>query len=203
MICLQCGATISRGDGRFCSHCGTALPDRPRIAEDEWATHPERFDAASASPEHASAMQRPAPAPALGTTVVAPAVFLVFWCVIGVVIIGGFAAAGGAMALFPVLLVGAGVVLVGKQIRTNLAKARAPVVRLTAVIIDERTEITTRGSGDDRSTSTHYYATLQLRDGTRREMPTTGPLAGVITRGDIGVAVTRGGDLVDFHRVQV
>jgi hypothetical protein len=200
MTCPQCGAAIKRGDGRFCSHCAAALPDRPRIAPEEWSTHVERFEEAERHPQHAFAMGAPAPKPALVTTVVVPAVFLVFWLGIGSFVTSGFAQHGGAMVLFPLGMLVVGVVVVGKSIVRALAKASAPVERRLAVVVDERTDISTHGSGDDRRTSTTYYTTLQFKDGARLELPTSGSITGTVTRGDIGLAVMRGGDLVDFHR---
>jgi hypothetical protein len=70
MTCPQCGAAIKRGDGRFCSHCAAALPDRPRITPDEWSTHAERFDEAEGDAQHAAALSAPAPEPSWGSTVI-------------------------------------------------------------------------------------------------------------------------------------
>jgi len=205
MTCPQCGAAIKKGDGRFCSHCGTALPDKPRIAPDEWATHAERFDQAEHDAQHGIAMGLPAPEASMATTVVVPSIFLVFWIGIGSVVTMGFASGpgAGAMALFPLALMLAGVFMIGGMIRTGLRKAKAPVLRTLAVMVNDRTEVSTSGTGDDRRTSTSYYATLQFKDGSRLELPATSGIVGHTAHGDIGLAVMRGGDLVDFHRYRL
>jgi hypothetical protein len=203
MTCPQCGAAIKRGDGRFCSHCAAALPDRPRITPDEWSTHAERFDEAEGDAQHAAALSAPAPEPSWGSTVILPAVFLAIWVVFGGFLISRAATGPGGMVIFPIVIVGFGAIFIGTMIAKALRKAKAPVERQLAVVIGDRTEITTHGSSDDRRTSTSYYATLQFKDGSRLELPTRGGIVGQTTRGDIGLAVMRGGDLVDFHRYQL
>ncbi|HTJ46887.1 MAG TPA: DUF2500 family protein [Kofleriaceae bacterium] len=203
MTCPQCGAAIRADDGRFCSHCGASLPDRPRITADEWPTHPERFDQAKRDPSYERALALDPPAPKLWQTILPVAVFSIFWIGIGGAVVAGFAKGGGAMVLFPIFILGFGLVMMGVTVRTAVTKARAPVMRQLAVVVDERTEIHTTGSGDSRSTHTRYFATLQFKDGDRLECGTSGALSGAIAKGDIGLAVLRGGDLVDFHRIRV
>ncbi len=198
MKCDHCGAAVRRGDGRFCSHCGTKLPDVPRITPEDWITHPERFAEARADPRFAKAMQAAAPPPATGQ-IIFPLVFLVFWIAIGSTVAFGFAKAGGAIVLFPIALVGAGVVMVAGQIKKALKVARAPVARQLAVVLDERTHVS--GGGKNSSARTSYFATLVYENGQRAEVSTTGNIAGMIARGDIGVAVQRLDNLVDFHRI--
>jgi hypothetical protein len=202
--CPQCGAAIRKDDGRFCSHCGAALPDRPRITADEWPTHAERFAQARRDPAFERALAAPVPPPRLAATVLPVGVFAVIWVVFGGVIIRG-ATRGpyGATVLFPIAIVTVGLVGIIATIAKAVRKAKAPVERRLAVVIDERTEINTTGSGDDRRTTTRYYTALQDERGDRVQASTPGALAGVIARGDIGVAVLRGGDLVDFHRIRV
>lgn len=79
--------------------------------------------------------------------------------------------------------------------------ARAPVVRVVAVVVDERVRVS--GGGKNSSASTSYYATLQMRDGARRELGCDGALAGRIAAPDIGVAFTKEDQLVDFIRFAV
>jgi hypothetical protein len=144
------------------------------------------------------------PKPHLFSTVVFPALFLVMWVGIGSVVTVGFARGpGGFMFVFPLLIVIFGVVMVGAQILGNLRKARAPVHREIAVVIDERTEVWSRGTGSERRSGTSYYATLQFANGAREELPTDGRVVGMVAPGDIGLAVMRGGDLIDFHRYRV
>ncbi len=200
MECAKCGATIRRDDGRFCSHCGASLPDRPRISPEEWVTHPARFEELERHPQLASAMAVDVPRPS--TARVIPFVFFaVFWCAIGGAVTLGFASAGGFLALAPLAMVIAGLVMVVRLIGTQLAFARAPLERKLAVAIDERTRVS--GGGEHSSASTTYYVTLQTRDGARREVKATDGVAGFVTRGDIGVACLRANVLVAFHRIAV
>jgi hypothetical protein len=209
MTCPQCGAAIKKGDGKFCSHCGTVLPTAPAISSDEWRTHPDRFDQAERDAQHDIAMELEAPKASMVTDVVVPTVFLVFWIAIGIVITSGFAnGPGKAMALFPLAMMIAGVVFVGAHIRRSVRKANAPVLRTLAVLVDKRTEVSShRHRHHDgrrhQHTTTSYYATLELRDGSRLELPTTDGIAGYSSTGDIGLAVMRGGDLIDFHRYRL
>lgn len=200
MTCPQCGAAIQRGDGRFCSHCGTSLPDRPRITPEEWVTHVERFEQAEQDPQHATARGLPAPDPRLGAQLVPLALFGVLWIAVGAFIVQGFAETGGAIVLFPIVLVGVGVIGMAGFAIGRLRNARAPVERMIAVVVDERTDVYTTGTSDNRSTHTAYYATLQTKDGARVELRTSGGVSGMTTVGDIGLAVMRAGELIDFHR---
>jgi len=165
-------------------------------------TDDARFAAAQAHPIHGEALARPAPPPQLAP-VVAAALFLVMWLVIGAIILAAFAEHGGLFVLFPLAILAFGVVAVGSTAVRALRKAAAPVERALAVVLDKRTDTTTHGVGDDRQTVTRYHVTLQFRDGTRRELATTARITGEIVRGDIGLAVARGGDLIDFHRYPV
>jgi hypothetical protein len=203
MTCAQCGAAVKKGDGRFCSHCGAAHPDRPRIAPEEWSTHRERFDQAARDPQHAVAMELPSPPPPMFTRVWAPSLFLLLWIGMGSFVTSGFARGGGTMVLFPLAIMIGGVIMLGSVIIKGMNNARAPVLRELAVVVDERTQVSSSGTGNDRRTSTSYYATLQFEDGSRRELPTEGPIVGSVTRGDIGLAVMRGDELVDFHRFRL
>jgi len=62
----------------------------------------------------------------------------------------------------------------------------APVERVVAVIVKERTDV----SGTDRADTT-YYATLQTRDGARTEYRTSHALVGRLVVDDIGVAYVK------------
>jgi Protein of unknown function (DUF2500) len=203
MTCPQCGAAVKQGDGRFCSHCGGALPDRPRITAEEWVTHRERFEQAERDPQYAIAVALPAPRVSM-LRIVFPLVFLIFWIAIGSFITMGFADGNaGAIALAPAAMTAFGAIAILASVVGAIRRARAPVRRRIAVVVDERTDVGTSGSGDSRSTTTTYYATLQFADGNRFELATNGGVAGMITRGDIGLAVMRGRELADFHRFRL
>jgi hypothetical protein len=198
MVCSSCGAAIRRDDGRFCSHCGAALADRPRISDVEWTTHPERFDEVAASPHFVAAMTAPAPRASM-LSVLPLVLFLIGWCAIGAFIIGGFAEHGGIMVLGPIAIVGFGGIAVISMIWKQIRFVRAPVLRTIAVIVDKRTEL--RGGGESSSATTYYYATLHFKEGRRVELEATDGVIGMISSGDIGVALVRQHTLVAFLRV--
>jgi hypothetical protein len=201
MTCGQCGAPVQRGDGRYCSHCAAALPDRPRITAEEWVTHVERFEEAEKDPQHAIARGLPAPAPQTGAMLAMFVPFGVLWLAMTGFMTYQFADVDGGMAVFPLLVGLVGALGMGAFVAASVRRARAPVTRVIAVVIDERTHVSTTGMGDQRSTHTAYYATLQLKDGRRLELRTSGAVTGMTTKGDIGLAVVRGaGELIDFHR---
>lgn len=85
--------------------------------------------------------------------------------------------AGGAVFAGGAVLLARGLILV----------RHAPVERVIAVVVKERTSVT----GDERSASTTYYTTLQTRDGSRIEYRTSHALVGRIVVDDIGVAYVR------------
>lgn len=173
----------------------------PRITPEEWTRHPERFDEAAANPRYQKGMSA-VPPPVPITLIVALLGFLVFWLLIGGPIFISsldvpslmFPAVAGFLLLFGIAMV---VGMVAKHVRF----ARAPIERKLVVVIDERTEVT--GGGKNSSARTRYYATLQDRDGERAELETSAAVAGMVTRGDIGVALLRLDQLVAFHRIDV
>ncbi len=200
MTCTECGAAAKEGSGRFCSHCGAALPDADRISAYEYMTHADRF-AKVRSHVRFDELMKHSPAFPAKLAFVPGIVIIVF----GVVFFAfGFSMWSpdfpGApikifMSLFCALFIGIGI--------ATLVRAKklvdAPMKRRVAVIVDERTKVT----GSDDSTSTTYFATVQFEDGTRQEMKTSGVVAGGATRGDIGVIYTKLDKLVSFERVDV
>lgn len=95
--------------------------------------------------------------------------------------------------------------------RSLLAVKHAPIERMTAVVVKERTEIT----GRNEATDTTYYATLQTREGTRVEYRVSRALVGKVVVDDIGIAyvkevvfdlgftTVRSKSLVEFIRFEV
>lgn len=197
MNCSECKAPVRKGDGRFCSHCGTTLPDAPRITPDEWAVHPERFDEAEASDAVAKAMTAQAP-PASLLAILFPMVFLGFWVGIGSFMLSMASEAPIFFTLAAGTILSIGVIGVGSVIVNGIRFSRSPVERRVLAVIDKRIRV--RGGGDDTAATTHYFATLADRDGGRTEFKTTGPVAGQIATGDIGLALVRMKTLVAFHR---
>lgn len=171
---------------------------------DAWMAHPDRFDRAEADPQHTIAMKLPAPKAPVLTTIIVPALVLALAIAIAAYVTSIFAEVGGrAWALIPVGVGVVGVLVSVPLLRSAIRNARGPVLRRVAVVVDERTEVSSLRTMGDMTTETLYYATLQFRDGGRIELVTNSGVAGFATRGDIGLAVIRGGALVDFHRYRL
>lgn len=100
--------------------------------------------------------------------------------------------------LVPVCLLGVGAA--ARSLARAQAFVAAPVRHELAVVVDERVSV--RGAGKS-SGLTQYHATLQTRDGQRREYLCEGQLAGRIAANDIGVAFLKVDHLVDFIRLEV
>jgi hypothetical protein len=195
MKCGNCGAVVAKGAGRFCTHCAAVLPDAERVSAYEFRTDEARFDEAERHDGFDLAM-RHEPEPAhggMGQVVgIVVLVFGVFWTFMALSMFP-------PMALFGLLFVG--IAFYG-AVYKPMQLARAPLERTLAIVVDERTSVS--GGGQNSSASTHYYATLQFRDGRRVELNCSGKLAGEITRGDLGVACTKlGKHLVGFARIPV
>lgn len=179
-------------------------------------TDPARFDAVEAHPEYSSAPTDPV-LPADATIGVAAVtgplvmslfggVFLLIALTLLFVIRPPF--------LFSLLFIagGVGFLFGGIKIARGLLAVRdAPVERMTAVVVKERTEIT----GRNETTDTTYYATLQTRDGKRAEYRVARSLVGNVVVDDIGIAYVkevvlelgfttlRSKSLVEFIRFEV
>lgn len=159
-------------------------------------THGERFDAVERHADFAAAMQH-TPKVSVAFGIVAPLVFLAFSCFLFYKLWTDGPAPAGSFAVMLVVLpvLFAGVILY--MLTAGVRFARAPIERVVAVVVDERTHVR-RDSDGDRTTTD--YATLERRDGNRSEHPTTSQVAGQVTRGDIGVAYLKGKRLVGFRR---
>ena len=162
----------------------------------------QRFDAVEADPEFDDAMRWEPQVPSLAYVIAAAAMLtlsLVF-AVAGIALLLGFP----APLLFKVLWLAMTVVFVAIGV-AMLARAlryhASPILRTVAMVVGTRTQVS--GSGTDGSTSTSYFVTLEDREGQRIEYHAHGPVAGVVTTGDIGVAYLKSRTLVAFRRFGV
>jgi hypothetical protein len=206
VTCDHCGATI-KDAGAFCSHCGTRI-QRPEkgAASAPSATDPARFDLVARSPGY-DAAKRHEPRVSTFGGIAMPLVMAVFG--VGFLVIAGSflfddtPAGFGPPAGFNIIFMAIPCIFIAIAIGMAFKGMKfrgAPIEQRILVVVDERVEVS--GGGENRSASTHYYATLQARDGQRAEYPTYGWLAGRIAPGDIGVAFLKGGMLVDFLRME-
>jgi hypothetical protein len=166
-------------------------------------TDRSRFDNLKQHPDFVAAPSQPV-LPADGgitiAAVAAPLLLSLFGCVFLLIVISLLATMGAPLIVW-LLFLGGGLVFVFGGVRLSrgmIALRDAPIQRVIAVIVKERTDV----SGGDSSTSTSYYATLQTEDGTRTEYKVSGALAGRIVLDDIGVAYVKE-TIVDFGFTRV
>src|SRR5215213_1092229 len=142
---------------------------------------PGRFDRVEAHPEYASAPAQPVlPADAsVGiAAVVGPLTVSIFGLVFLLIAIGLLLEIEPPLAV-TVLFIGTALMFILGGLGTFTKRVQfrnAPIERMIAVVIKERTEVS--GGSDTSAASTAYYATLQTRDGTRTEYYTYRSLIG-------------------------
>lgn len=204
--CPNCGALPARTASQFCEFCGTELPPVVVARAVGAASGPAsgdlkaRFANLANHPELAELMDYTPPARTLGLhtgmSIFALVIFAVFGLGLSIVFFG----ACPPMGFLPLAIVVLGGYALSKQlVKTSRAQA-APLERLHAIVIDERTRVS---GGGNSTTRTDYYATLEFPDGTRRELDAFSNVAGKITRGDMGVAYIKGQFLLAFGRLPV
>jgi hypothetical protein len=198
MTCDHCGAVI-KDAGAFCSHCGTRLvrPERTEPAI-RAATDPARYDLARASQAYQVALGHVPKISHGGIGLVVP-ILLIGFAIFFIVQATNMGAVtdhpvGFMFIVVPVIMM----LIAGKLILSSLSFAKAPITNELVVVVDERTATS---GGRETSVATHYYATVQTRDGARAEYSTYGWIAGRIAPGDLGVAFFKGRHLVDFLRL--
>jgi len=102
--------------------------------------------------------------------------------------------------LVPVLMVIIMLTVVIAAVIKLGSHASAPLLRRIGHVADERVEVS--GGSNSGSARTSYYATLDFSDGSRSEYQVSHGLAGKLARGDVGMAFTKGGWLLDFERLK-
>ncbi len=153
---------------------------------------PGRFDKVAAHPDHASAPAQPVlPADSVvGVAAVAGPLLISLFGAVFLLIAISLLISIRPPLWFAVLFIGGGVVFVISGLvfaRGALTVRDAPIERVIAVVVKERTEI----SSNKDSTDTTYYATLQTRDGARAEYRVSRALVGRLVVDDIGVAYVK------------
>jgi hypothetical protein len=164
-------------------------------------TDPSRFDKVERHPDYRSAPAQPVlPADAsIGVAAVAWPLLLSLFGAVFVLIAITLLFAIRPPLWFSLLFIAGGLVvavggigfargLAGVPGTGVLAVRDAPIERLIAVIVKERTEIT---KSNNDSTTTSYYATLQTRDGKRVEYRVSRALVGKLVIDDIGIAYVK------------
>jgi hypothetical protein len=167
-------------------------------------TDPSRFDRVEEHPDFPRMIERAPVLPAdanLGIAIAGPAMVSLFGAVCVAIALNLFFDED-APVLFVLLFLAAALAIIfaGLSMASRALRFKnAPIQRCVAVIVKDRSEVV----GGESSTSTSYFATLQLRGGSRVELPTYGSLAGRLVIGDIGIAFVKSQTLVDFTRFDI
>lgn len=112
-----------------------------------------------------------------------------------------FAAVAGPIAIVPAIITLFGVATFASGLR-NISQFRsAPLSRYCAAVIDERVKLT--GGGKNSSASTSYFVTLENEKAQRVEYQVIESVSAQVAPGDIGVAFTKAGYLIEYIRVPV
>lgn len=167
-------------------------------------TDPSRFDRVEEHPDFPRMIERAPILPAdasLGIAIAGPAMLSLFGIVFLAIALNLLVDTHAPFLIALLFLAAAlAIIFTGLSMASRALRFKnAPIQRCVAVIVKDRTEV----AGGESSTSTSYYATLQLRGGTRVELPTYRSLAGRLVVGDIGIAFVKSQTLVDFTRFDI
>ncbi|MEO8702585.1 MAG: DUF2500 family protein [Kofleriaceae bacterium] len=169
-------------------------------------TDQSRFDRVREHPDFASAPEQPVLPADSGfgiAEVVGPMVITTFGIVFVLIAITMLVHMQAPL-LFTLAFIGIAVMIIraGTRQSAQLVSYRnAPIERMIAVVVKDRTDVS--GGGEHSRASTSYYTTLQTRDGQRAEFHTYASLVGRLAIDDIGVAYVKARTLVEFIRFDV
>ncbi len=124
--------------------------------------------------------------------------FVLGLMVIGLLLAGGIATICAPLAFVPMILVGFGIYGLLRQFLQSSGADQAHLDRLPLLIVGERTQITGEGA-----TTTRYLHTVELRDGTQRDLETARNIIHRVQIGHMGIGFVRGTTLVEFARLPV
>lgn len=105
----------------------------------------------------------------------------------------GFAIFATVFILFAVFII--------RNIRTYYNNSSSPKVTVPARVISKRTHVW--GGSGDMASSTSYYATFELENGERLELPVGGSFYGLHAEGDTGMLTHQGTRFYGFERERV
>jgi len=203
--CPNCGALPARAASQFCEYCGTELPSDPpqptAPPPSPFGDLQARFRQLENHPDLAELMDYTPPSRALRIHTGMSLAFLAIFAAAGLAIAVVFFSVCPPVGFLPLAIVIFGGYGMSKQLSKTTRAHSAPLERLPALAADERTRVS--GGGQNQSAKTHYYATLQFADGSRRELDAFSNVAGKITRGDMGIAYIKGEFLMAFGRLPV
>jgi len=197
--CPNCAALAREPDQVYCAYCGHALPrEQPPPAP----RPPSVAQLLAEVERHPDLAEWMAHRPSTATLAVGFGVMMIFGLVFAAIAVGMMLFVGALFppfALFLLLFVAAGLAMAITGGVKASRLANAPLLRVPALVVDERTQVS--GGGNNSSASTSYFATLEVADAGREEYRIDGRLAGSVAPGDYGLAYLRSGFLLDFRRV--
>ena len=202
--CPACGALPASTTSRFCEDCGTELPRPPAEAaptSSPFGDVAARFRSLASHAELAELMDYTPPSRTLKIHIGMSLVFLAIFAAAGLAIAVVFFSVCPPIGLLPLAIVIFGGYGMSKQLSKTTRARSAPLERLPALVVDERTHVS--GEGQNRSARTRYRTTLRFPDGSHRELDAFSNVAGKIKRGDMGVAYIKGEFLMAFGRLPV
>ncbi|CAI6086210.1 DUF2500 domain-containing protein [Cohnella sp. JJ-181] len=100
--------------------------------------------------------------------------------------------------LILILVVGMFLYAIIRAASTWTTNQASDVITSAATVLDKRTEVW--GGSGDSSSSTNYYVTFELADGTRIELQVRGDRFGLIVVGDQGQLTYQGTRFKEFNR---
>ena len=198
--CSNCGAPRKREGARFCAYCGARFPGDSETAR---APRPERAEVLEAlrdTPEFARALTH---VPRVRGGLVGAGcltLFLLVW--LGGVAAFAFGAStftsgldiGAPFLIVPLLMFAGGLYALIAHLRRTHRLATGALEREPAAVGAKRTRVV-------NDSSTELF-TLEFEDGEREERAIPPRLAPTVAVGDVGVAFSKGGILVDFGRIR-
>jgi len=203
--CGNCGASIKRLDTRVCGFCGVELPrdEAPVVVTTPHRDLAARFAALRVHADWPELMQRTPAESHVRNLLLFQMIFGLFFAGIG-----GFMALVFILtilmipfAILPLSFLALGVWAVVDARKKTRRFDAAELQRVPALVVDERVKVS--GGVQGATPMSSYFASLELEDGTRVELPASGSVAGRVTKGDVGVAYIKGRHLLDFARVRV
>jgi len=96
-----------------------------------------------------------------------------------------------------VVIVGIFIFVIGSMVVNYRRYASSPLIARKARVIGKRQCVS---GGMNTSTSTHYYVTFELRDGSREELVIDGESYGLLVEGDMGTLHSKSNWFKRFDR---
>lgn len=205
MKCKQCGADCP-GDAKFCGYCGSHFPEVKSESLNEENSREEIFDLIEQSSEYENrkSVARLEKLSSIGIGLLIPAVFLVVWIFGALFMATMMFSQAGPMGFVPLLMSGAGVVMLFIVVKKAMDFNSAPIISMPAIVVAKRTLVS--GGGKNSSASTTYFITCENKNGRRKEYQVydvQGAIYGRIAEEDAGVLFTRAKYAIGFDRVVV